>query len=143
GRAFQIPPHITKLTGIDAAKIEANGNHGIREVMEKTVRAIRDLQDKGYYVVPVGHNGVFDLRFFDHTLSREELGQKDGGKTLHYTFDGPYVDTLDVAIKLNPEDKTHSLDDVMARVGVEDPTLPRHDGYSDVVLLGRCLPRMI
>lgn len=143
GRPLQIPQNITALTGIDAARIQANGDKRLRDVLPEFVAMVQRMQKHGP-VVLVGQNVPFDLRFLDHALSRAELGVKTAEGVKHFTFDSTYVDTVDVSLRLAPQEPQHNLDKQMQRLGIpQDPTLPRHDAFSDVVLTGRVLAKSI
>lgn len=143
GQPFAIPKRVANLIGLDPETLEARGAIPMREAMPDLVRFIQE-QTKHGKVVLAGQNLPFDLRFFDHTMSREALGIQAKEGVVHPTVDGPYVDCIDLSERVFPDETSHNLDAHIERLGIEvTEDLPRHDAFADVVYTAEALGRLM
>jgi DNA polymerase-3 subunit epsilon len=96
--------------------------HGIRQEMLRGQPTIAEVLPAFHAfardTVLVGHNVAFDLRFF--ALKEAATGVR---------FDQPVLDTLLLASLAYPNETTHGLDTIAARLGV--PVFDRHTALGD------------
>jgi DNA polymerase-3 subunit epsilon len=81
--------------------------------------------------VLVAHNAAFELAFL-------EIGARETG----LDFDQPVLDTLLLSAYLDGEEEDHSLDAVMARLGIE-MSGRRHTALADALVTAAVLVRQI
>ncbi len=80
--------------------------------------------------VLVAHNAAFDMRFLQ--LQEEKTG---------IVFDNPVLDTMLLSSIIHPNQESHSLDEVAARLNVT--IVGRHTALGDAIVTGEILVKLI
>jgi DNA polymerase-3 subunit epsilon len=104
--------------GITSAALE--GQPTIDEVLPRLRRFTEDT-------VLVGHNAAFDMRFLE--LKEAQTGVR---------FDQPVLDTLLLSAIVHPDQSSHGLEDIAARLGVD--VVGRHTALGDARVTCRGVP---
>lgn len=115
-----IPKKIQRLTGITEEMVRTGMNEG--EAMGRFCDFIQDH-------TIVGHNVRFDLQFLWNACVR-------AGRS----FDNLYIDTLTLAKNRLPDLEHYRLEDVAARLHVEQTTA--HRAEADAIVAGLCLEKL-
>lgn len=110
-----------RVHGIEAASLA--GQPIIGQVLPRFHRFCEDT-------VLIGHNAAFDLRF---------LELKEVSTGVH--FDQPVLDTLLLSAIVHPNQETHDLDAVAARLGVS--VIGRHTALGDALVTGEIYLRLL
>jgi DNA polymerase-3 subunit epsilon len=110
-----------RVHGIDAASLA--GQPPIEQVLPRFHRFCEDT-------VLIGHNAAFDLRFLE--LKEAATGVR---------FDQPVLDTLLLSAIVHPNQETHDLDAVAARLGVS--VIGRHTALGDALVTGEIYLRFL
>ncbi|TSE21552.1 DNA polymerase III PolC-type [Tepidimonas alkaliphilus] len=116
-----IPPESTAIHGITPAMVR--GQPTIEQVLPAFHAFARDT-------VLVAHNAAFDLRFL-------QLKARSAG----VTFDQPVLDTLLLSAVVHPQQPSHSLEAIAARLGI--PVLGRHTALGDALVTAEVFLRLI
>ena len=120
----KIPPHITKLTGITEADVV---NACATEV------ALQDFSRFAGDDVLVAHCGLqFDMRFIRAGCTRLNLPERPVR----------VIDSRAFSRRLWGKGAGHSLDQVLARLGISAEGVRRHDARGDVHLLALAVHRL-
>ena len=114
-------PASIKVTGIDPSLLQ--GQPPIESVLPAFHRFCEDS-------VLVAHNAAFDMRFLQ--MKESSAGVK---------FTQPVLDTLLLSIIIHPNQETHSLEAIAARLGVN--VVGRHTALGDAIVTGEVFLRMI
>jgi DNA polymerase-3 subunit epsilon len=105
----------------------AIGVHGITDIMvrgQPTIdRVLPRFHRFAHDTVLVGHNVAFDLRMFE--VKAAQAGVQ---------FDQPVLDTLLLSTVVHPEEASHSLEAIAARLGIK--AVGRHTALGDALLTG-------
>lgn len=108
--------------------------HGIRDEMLRDQPGIEVVLPAFHDFVAdtalVAHNAAFDMRFLQ--LKESSLGIR---------FGQPVLDTLLLSAVVNPNQTTHALDAIAARLGVE--VTKRHNALADAWVTGEVFIRLI
>lgn len=80
----------------------------------------------------VAHNAPFDLAFLQK--NRERIGHR---------FGNPVLDTILLSAVLFGRDAEHSLDALVARLGIEIPDADRHTALGDSIATAKALVKML
>ena len=107
--------------GITSAALE--GQPTIDEVLPRLRRFTEDT-------VLVGHNAAFDMRFLE--LKEAQTGVR---------FDQPVLDTLLLSAIAHPEQSSHGLEDIAARLGVD--VVGRHTALGDARVTAEVFLRLL
>ena len=106
---FDLPPFITRLTGITDDEVRRNG----RPLDEALLSFTKFAQEYPVFF----HNSYFDERFL--TMAEKRVGRK---------LEGPVFDTLMLARAAWPDAKSLKLKDLAEMLGAQSPT---HRGVPD------------
>ncbi len=107
-----IPPFITELTGISNEMVAGAGD--FCTVMSEFLEFLQDS-------VIIGHSIEFDVNFLNYKL-----------KPYHVRINNFLVDTGMLSRALNPQWKIHTLDSILANLGIEPEG--RHTALGDALL---------
>jgi len=99
------------------------GQPTIETVLPRFRRFVEDT-------VLVGHNAAFDMRFLQ--LKEAQTGVR---------FEQPVLDTLLLSAVAHPEQPSHSLEEIAARLGVE--VVGRHTALGDALVTGEVFLRLL
>jgi DNA polymerase-3 subunit epsilon len=110
-----------RITGIETSMLA--GAPPIGRVLPAFARFCEDT-------VLVAHNAAFDMRF---------LRMKEEGAGVRFTQ--PVLDTLLLSAVLHPDQESHGLEAIAARMGVSP--IGRHTALGDAIMTGEVFLRMI
>jgi len=99
-----------------------SGQPTIADVLPKFHRFCEDT-------VLVAHNGAFDMRF---------LQLKESSTGIRFTQ--PLLDTLLLSVVVHPNQESHALEEIAARLGV--PLIGRHTALGDAIVTGEVFLRL-
>lgn len=116
----EIPPEITKLTGISQDMVEG---------APKEEEAVRKFIEFAGGRTLIAHNAPFDINFISVAAKRHEI-----------PFDPKYIDTVPLSRYLNPELKRHKLDIVANHYGLGD--FEHHRASADAEMLAMIFFKM-
>jgi DNA polymerase-3 subunit epsilon len=116
-----MPDEASRITGIETSMLE--GQPPIGRVLPAFARFCEDT-------VLVAHNAAFDMRF---------LRMKEEGAGVRFTQ--PVLDTLLLSAVLHPDQESHGLEAIAARMGVSP--IGRHTALGDAIMTGEVFLRMI
>lgn len=108
--------------------------HGIRPEMVRGQPSIEEVLPAFHAyardTVLVAHNAAFDMRFLQ--LAEDKAG---------VAFDHPVLDTLLLSALVHPNQDSHALEAIAARLGV--PVVGRHTALGDALVTAEILLRLI
>jgi DNA polymerase-3 subunit epsilon len=110
-----------RIHGIEAQALA--GQPGIAEVLPQFHRFCEDT-------VLVAHNAAFDMRFLE--LKEAATGVR---------FDQPVLDTLLLSVMVQPNQESHNLEAVAARLGVR--VIGRHTALGDALVTGEIFLKLL
>ena len=117
-----------------ALKAASIAIHGITDTMlvgQPTIdQVLPAFHDFCADTVLVGHNVAFDMRFLE--LKEASLGIR---------FDQPVLDTLLLSAVAHPNQESHSLEAIMARLGIDMDQ--RHNALADATATARVFVRLL
>jgi DNA polymerase III subunit epsilon len=116
-----MPAEASRITGIDAAMLD--GQPTLAQVLPAFHEFCADT-------VLIAHNASFDMRFL--RLKEEATGVR---------FDHPVLDTLLLSAVIHPDFELHSLEAIVARMGVNP--IGRHTALGDAIMTGEAFLRML
>ena len=116
-----IPAHSVTIHGIRPDMVK--GQPTIDKVLPAFHAYARDT-------VLVAHNAAFDMRFL-------QLQEADTG----LVFDHPVLDTLLLSALLHPNQESHQLEAIAARLGV--PVMGRHTALGDALVTAEVFMRLV
>lgn len=119
GRAMSA--EASRITGIDAAMLD--GQPALSKVLPAFHEFCADT-------VLIAHNAAFDMRFL--RLKQATTGVR---------FDQPVLDTLLLSAVIHPDFDLHSLEAIVARLGVNP--IGRHTALGDAIMTGEAFLRML
>ncbi|MBN2322233.1 MAG: 3'-5' exonuclease [Spirochaetes bacterium] len=113
-----IPLHITRITGITDDMVI-----GAPPLIDALVRFLSFIEDCPL----VAHNAPFDIGFLDHSLGTLDMAP----------IRNEVIDTLELSRMVWGPDARHSLDALLARLGIRYDRGKRHRSITDAYLTAR------